>query len=545
VKLRRLKVAAALAFAAAMLIGSVGPALAQDEGRPKTMTLWVDPSTGQLFTRPGKGRKPFVIPAASLDTSEIEHHVEQRVEQKTQESLEQTQQQMKAELAKTQAQTQEVSAEMAAIKPAWTDYIENFKNKFRVGTLVYADWRMYTHTGFGPQELTQINAPGPGNNLYNTFDISRAYLNFFFNPTEDWTVRVTPNVYRVTDSPGTVSGDKVGKTSVYPQVETGNMGFRLKYAYLQYSKAFDRIDPMKGDTITVGQEPNPLVAWEEDLYGFRYVNLTPWNYLSLSSTQQGISVQGPIKFNGLQYIDYDAGVYNNASFHAFEQTNTKQFMGRASIYPFGAAWRFDGLGLTGFYDYGYSNVAPDTSSVAKQAHVQRFAGLVHYATDMWGLAGEFDYGKNAFTTGNLWSSSGPVDAFGGGPTSFSNYSIMTTAFQNNGKAFQEGFDFFGHLRIPQTPFTILGMFEEFLPNTKVDVNPNDFQRWVAGLQYQYNEFLRFTLASQNLLYYHSQFNVPASEVKKFGGSLPAGVTSVKDAVPRDNHMIFLGLEFSY
>ena len=59
------------------------------------------------------------------------------------------------------------------------------------------------------------------------------------------------------------------------------------------------------------------------MYGFRYTNLTPWNYLSLSSTQKGFSIQGPVKFNGLQYIDYEVGIYNNASFHAMEFTNTK------------------------------------------------------------------------------------------------------------------------------------------------------------------------------------------------------------------------------
>ena len=76
------------------------------------------------------------------------------------------------------------------------------------------------------------------------------------------------------------------------------------------------------------------------MYGFRYVNLTPWNYLSLSSTQQGVSIQGPIKFHESQYVDDDAGVYNNSSFHAFEQTNTKQAMGRISFYPFGAKWKY-------------------------------------------------------------------------------------------------------------------------------------------------------------------------------------------------------------
>ena len=528
---KRLTRLAAIVFGAAMLVAAVRPALAQDYSRSKSLTLWVDSKTGQLFTRPGKGRRPFIIPAAGVDTSTIERQVDQKVEQKTQ-ALEQTQQEMKADLAKTTQQTQEVSTEMAQVKPAWQDYIDNFKNKFRVGTLVYADYRFYSHTGFGPQELTQINAPGPGNALFNSFDVSRAYLNFYFNPTDDWTVRVTPNIYR--QNAGGTSADTNSKNSSVSSNLNENLTFRLKYAYLQYSKAFDAIEPMKGDTITIGQGPNPLVAWEEDLYGFRYVNLTPWNYLSLSSTQQGLSMQGPIKFNGLQYVDYDLGVYNEATFHAMEQANTKQTMARLTVYPLGAQWRFDGLGLTGFYDYGYSNIAPDETTTATESkHVLRVAALAHYTAEQWGLAGEWDIGENAFSTGNLWSSSGPSSS----SAVFKNYAAMSTAFQNSGRSFQQGFDVFGHLHIPDSPFTAFGMFELMQPDTKVDLNPNDFQRVVAGISYQYNEFVRLSFANQNLLYYHDQFNIPANEYNKN----PA----TTDAVPRDNHMFMLAAEFSY
>src|SRR5208282_5800936 len=275
----------------------------------------------------------------------------------------------------------------------------------------------------------------------------------------------------------------------------------------------------------------------EDLYGFRYVNLTPWNYLSLSSTQQGLSMQGPVKFNGLQYVDYDLGVYNDANFHQMEEANTKQTMARLTVYPMGAQWRFDGLGLTGFYDYGYSNLAPDeTTTSTMSKHVLRVAALLHYTTDQWGLAGEWDIGENAFTASNLWSSSGPL----AGSAVFGKYATMTGDFQNSGnygRSFQQGFDFFGHLHIPQTPLTTFGMFQLFQPNTKVDLNPNDFQRFVVGLQYQYNEFVRLSFASENLLYYHKQLDIP----KDYFNGNPA----VTDAVPRDNHMFMLAAEFSY
>ena len=528
---------AVIVFGAAMLVAAVRPALAQDYSRPKSLTLWVDTKTGQLFTRPGKGRRPFIIPAAGVETGAIEHQVERKVEQKT-ETLEQTQQEMKADLAKTTQQTQEVSTEMAEVKPAWEDYIDNFKNKFRLGTVVYGDYRFYAHTGFGPQEIENVNSPGPGNNAFNSFDITRAYLNFYFNPTEDWTVRVTPDIYQ---TQGDGSQNSYSKTSGVKTNLNGNLALRLKYAYVQYGKAFDLIEPLKGDTITAGAIPNAFIPWEEDLVGFRYVAFdAPWNYYSLSSTQEGLSMQGPIKFNGLQYVDYDLGVYDNANFHQQEMTNTKQGMARVSIYPMGAQWRFDGLGLTGFYDYGYPNTAaPDLSTPSvKSAHSTRIAGLIHYTAEQWGLVAEWDLGHNAFGSKNLFSGSAPLDFTGGGTTVFGPFTKMAEALLDNGRAFEQGWDVMGHAHIPNTPFTLIGLFQWFEPNTKVDLNPLDFQRFLAGVEYQYNEFLRFALTSQNLTYYHDQENVPKGY---FSSSTPA----VTDAVPRDTHSVWLSAEFTY
>ena len=62
---------------------------------------------------------------------------------------------------------------------------------------------------------------------------------------------------------------------------------------------------MHDDKFTFGQQQNPLVDWEENLWGFRYTALTPWNYASLSSAQVGVAMKGPIKINEKQYADYD------------------------------------------------------------------------------------------------------------------------------------------------------------------------------------------------------------------------------------------------
>jgi hypothetical protein len=552
-KVGRWKIALTVTTAAVMLATMTARPLIAVADSSKGIMMYEDTRTGAFYSKPGKGRiaigKLYLDGAAPpISPTVVQEQITKEVSKHDEELRTEFMQNQETLLQKNADLTRQV----AEIKPAWTEYMESFKNKFRFGTLIYADWRMYSHTTYQPQELTQINNPGIGNNWYNSFDISRAYLNFFFFPTDDWTARVTPNIYRQF---GTVTADSAGSNGTYPSSEDGNLTFRLKYAYLQYSKLFEKlgVDPMKSDTITVGQAPNPLVDWEEQMYGFRYVNLTPWNYLSLSSTQQGISVQGPIKFHDLQYIDYDAGVYNNASFHAAENTNTKQAMARVSVYPFGAKWKYDGLGFTGFYDYGYGNVTPDTNTGAPapapffngpKAHITRIAGLIHYNTDWWGLAFEYDQGHNAFGSGNLFSAVAPAGKY-------NNNNILAQALLNNGRAVEQGYDVFGHLHIPETPFTLFGMFEWFQPNTHVNLNPFDFQRWITGISYQYNEFLRFSLSTQNLLYYHDNFAFSQAEARKFapvtfGAVAPPGAPgTVPNSVFRDDHSIFLNLEFNY
>jgi hypothetical protein len=120
-----------------------------------------------------------------------------------------------------------------------------------------------------------------------------------------------------------------------------------------------------------------------------------------------------------------------------------------------------------------------------------------------------------------------------------------TAILNNGQAQQLGADFFGHFHIPETPITLFGTFQWVLPNTQFADNPLDFYHWVFGLSYQYNEYLRFAIDSQNISYYHSRESIPISELKPFGyvpGGTYNGQTlpktgSIPDMVQRDTHSI--------
>ncbi len=228
--------------------------------------------------------------------------------------------------------------------------------------------------------------------------------------------------------------------------------------------------------------------------------------------------------------------------------------------------------LLGMYNYGYGNVTPDQDSLpaalkGPQSHITRVAAVLAYTSETWQLAGEFDYGHNAFNTGNLFSGSGPGDAFGfptcvtkpaggsctGATVTYPGFSDVTTLSQallNNGRAAEEGFAFFGHYHIPTTPVTLFGMFNWWQPNIHVSKNPFDFQRFVVGAAYQYNEYLRFAIDTQNVLYYHSQFAFPVKEAEQFNSAAKFSPQATKSGfitgpVFPDMHAIFLNVEFSY
>jgi hypothetical protein len=509
----------------AALLGTLASQIAH--AAQQELVLWVDRQTAQVFLQPGPGRVPLKLGGATYDAAALAGAI--------------------AAPAAPAATAPAVSGAVASVTanapapapaPVAADAgPASWVNHIKLSTLVYADWGMYQNTGFGPQFLTQVNPPGPGNDGFNAFDVTRAYLNFLFTPDDDWLIRLTPNIYRAV---GASTADKSGRSGAIGSNLDGNLNFRLKYAYLQYNKAFQDIPALRGDTVTLGQQMNPFIDWQEALYGFRFVNLVPWNYTGLSSTQAGLSAQGPIAIGGVKYLDYDVGVYDNASFRAFEQSAEKQAMVRLSYYPFGYTGRFNGLGMTAFYDRGHGNATPDTNITTPfrgpDSAIERGAFLVHYASDAWALAGEYDWGRNAFTPGNLFSGSGPGDVFGVA-TGYAGLAALANGVLNTGTSRQEGYDFFGRYRIGATPFTLFGTYQRFLPNTHVVVDPFDFERFVGGVAYDYSKYLRFALDTQHLVYSQDQFTFPATP----------GVTpiAVANAVPDDIHAWFLNLEFKY
>ena len=370
---------------------------------------------------------------------------------------------VRVEVARTQeadrAKQQQLETQVAQMKPAWDDYAQKWLNKFKISTLFYSDWAFYSQTGFGPQFLTQLNPPGPGNDNYNSFDITRAYINLFFTPDEDFTFRVTPNIFR---AQGGGTNQTTGKTGGVGSNLNGNLSYRLKYGYLDWNTPFKRLSeyyipafaPMNDAKVTFGRPAESTHRLAENLYGYRFTSLVPWNYLSLSSTQVGIASKGPIRFDGLQYLDYDLGIYNNANFHARTSRAPKRGMIRVSGYPFGVQSRFDGLGVTGFYQYGFTNTTPRFEQ-PERPHLSDCcpAALQHRLVEH--RRGVRPGPPNAFTSSNTFSGSGPADEFSLAKTSFADFDKMVKALQNNDRTTQQGVDVLWPHGLPGHP--VLGL----------------------------------------------------------------------------------------
>lgn len=381
-----------------------------------------------------------------------------------------------------------------ASTPQASDSIILKQGKLKIGAVAYADWGYYATTGYGPNFLDTPHVyPGPGNDGFNAFELNRTYLNVVYQPTDWLSFRITPDIYRDINGAAGKSFDAASGVSAS---SNGSLNLRLKYGYAEFGKMFS--GAFKDDTIRFGQTTNPMIDWEESLYGYRFVSLVPWNFISLSSTYTGVTLNGPIKgSNGKQYVDYQLGVFNNANFHAYEVAENKTVMARASFYPFGASSKYDGLGITGFIDYGYGNAVP---SVAQKV-VVRGSAMVHYQSPHNGaqIAFEYMFGRNAFSSGNLFGGSAPLDVAGLSAVATPVGTAIKAVLAGNSVK-QQGYDLFGHLNFGKSNWGLFGLYQFWQPNKDYVDDPFDFDRVVAGISYKVNNNLRFAFDNQDVLY---------------------------------------------
>jgi hypothetical protein len=356
--------------------------------------------------------------------------------------------------------------------------------KVKIGATVFADWSYWSDYGGGLPSNTFMDnmqlPPSTADSTYNAFEITRAYINLFYTPSDAATLRITPDIYRNTDVTGVTSAATT--TCVAPVAPAtaptcttkvantystdGSLSFRLKYAYVDLNKLFASNQYFKDTKITFGQMQNSLTDWEEGLTGHRYTYKMPTDYSSgLSSAYVGVKAHGPVKFNGKEYIDYDLGIFTNGKYSTTEASDTKQFMGRATYYPFGTKTDRTGLGVTVFGNVGFANVGP---SAGGHYELDREVVMVHYQTadKAYLITGQYNMNHNP--------SGGGVDQMG-------------YAFEGNAR-----------LGNAKSPFHAFGLYQYYEPNTNNSKNEaTQYSRTVGGIAYKFNKNLDISLADSN------------------------------------------------
>jgi hypothetical protein len=396
--------------------------------------------------------------------------------------------------------------------------------KVKIGGTFFGDYSYWTSVGYAPYFIDSNNANQPtasaSNAGFNSFNITRAYLNFTYTPNDWVSLRITPDIYRQKASTVVVGG-----TTYYTTNDT-SLSYRLKLAYVEVSKLFDFYKPMAKDKVTFGQMSNSLIGWEDGILGNRFTYTAPWNYLGLSSTYVGLKASGPVVFHGLEYLDYDLGVYSNAAYTSSELSEKKQFMGRVTAYPFGTKKDTTGLGVTVFGNFGYNTSAAMTDTVAKKYALDRMAAIVSYQTadKAYGIVGEYDMGANSYTTSTLFPTSLTPAGWAGNtaPTSgnslYAAYNALsTTSAAKNTR--QQGFAFQGNARLggKKSPFTVFGLYQYFRPNVsyKADGDAFDFARTLGGVKYNFKKNLDIAVGDQNFRWLDSRADAQLGETNAF------------------------------
>lgn len=238
----------------------------------------------------------------------------------------------------------------------------------RVGGLSYAQYR-YQFTN-GP-----AGQPAP-----NAFEVTRAYIDVRASVPGGIGLRLTSDVFRVSDS--TSNAD-------------GSLGLRLKYGYATYTPAGSPL------TFKLGLIHTPWLDWVEGMYGYRMQGTMPMerNHY-FNSADIGAGVDGAW---ANQKVNMQVGVYNGEGYHGGVGDGRKDIAGRVSVRLLESDDHGSrgGLRLTGFGQYG----KPNTGGTRFRAigmlsyHTHRFTVAAQAAAAADSVASSTDLTKSRLFAG--------------------------------------------------------------------------------------------------------------------------------------------------
>ena len=201
----------------------------------------------------------------------------------------------------------------------------------KVGIVFFGN---YTYTSSPKVEDANGKTVSP-----NSFDVTRAYLNFTGNVNHRIEYRITPDIAR-----GTV----IGATATL----NNSLLYRIKYAYMQFDLD-DWTSDWKQTWVRIGANPTPLVNWEEDVYRYRFQGtIFEERTGRLVSSDFGLSFHTSFPKD---YGEIHTGVYNGEGYGNAEANSRKAIQTRVTVRPLATSPIMDARGLrfTGFYDWDH------------------------------------------------------------------------------------------------------------------------------------------------------------------------------------------------
>ena len=302
----------------------------------QTPTLWQDPKTGQVFTKPGEGRVPVDLSTLTAPQSSP------------------------AQAASAPAGDYSSQAFKDAVTNAIGEKKANTYPKIHIGGLMYGEYY------YNLDKENPIVDNGH-KDARNAFALNRGYLNVFADLTPQIGVRITSDLSRVS-----APGDN----------NNGDYEFRLKYYYVDFHKFLSFYPGME---VKMGQFQTPWLDYEEGLWEFRVVdNMLIEKEGYINAGDLGVDFRGPFPKG---YGSWQVSVDNGEGYHKAEQNKYKAVEARLTVNPIP---KVDALKQLQFS--GYAKVSQQ-DFLHKNYRYIAFAGY-KYHDDAF-IAGEYDWTSGA------------------------------------------------------------------------------------------------------------------------------------------------------
>ncbi len=304
----------------------------------QTPTLWQDPKTGQVFTKPGEGRVPVDLSTLTAPQSSP------------------------AQAASAPAGDYSSQAFKDAVTNAIGEKKANTYPKIHIGGLMYGEY----YYNLDKENTTNDNGH---KDAKNAFVLNRGYLNVFADLTPQIGVRITSDLNRVGGI--TDGGANVGNTN-------GDYEFRLKYYYVDFHKFLPFYQGME---VKMGQFQTPWLDYEEGLWEFRVVdNMMIEKEGYINAGDLGVDFRGPLPKG---YGSWQVSVDNGEGYHADETNKYKAVEARLTVNPIP---QIDALKQLQFS--GYAKISKQDFLHDNDRYIA-FAGY-KYHDDAF-IAGEYDW----------------------------------------------------------------------------------------------------------------------------------------------------------